>query len=166
MNSSSVTERQRGVGLQCRPIGQQRSCCDDQLNPPITPPRRDVAGLCASLPTLPPRIAAKTAENPRLSWDGGEIRRETDCLLEENGFENSVPRCLATAISAGLHSTTEADDCSDDTATPTVDRPQLGRSLETAAYLVRHDADIVLLSDYRGGPSAPRLVAAFGYRNR
>ena len=105
-------------------------------------------------------------ENPRLSWDGGEIRRETDCLLEENGFENSVPRCLATAISAGLHSTTEADDCSDDTATPTVDRPQLGRSLETAAYLVRHDADIVLLSDYRGGPSAPRLVAAFGYRNR
>jgi len=166
MNSSSVTVRQRGVGLRCRPIGQQRSCCDDQLNPPITPPRRDVAGLCASLPTLPPRIAAKTAENPRLSWDGGEIRRETDCLLEENGFENSVPRCLATAISAGLHSTTEADDCSDDTATPTVDRPQLGRSLETAAYLVRHDADIVLLSDYRGGPSAPRLVAAFGYRNR
>src|SRR6516225_8067799 len=138
MNSSSVTVRQRGVGLQCRPIGQQRSCCDDQLNPPITPPRRDVAGLCASLPTLPPRIAAKTVENPRLSWDGGEIRRETDCLLEENGFENSVPRCLATAISAGLHSTTEADDCSDDTATPTVDRPQLGRSLETAAYLARN----------------------------
>src|SRR6516165_4935343 len=87
MNSSSVTVRQRGVGLRCRPIGQQRSCCDDQLNPPITPPRRDVAGLCASLPTLPPRIAAKTAENPRLSWDGGEIRRETDCLLEGGGFE-------------------------------------------------------------------------------
>ena len=37
MNSSSVTERQRGVGLQCRPIGQQRSCCDDQLNPPCEP---------------------------------------------------------------------------------------------------------------------------------
>ena len=37
MNSSSVTVRQRGVGLQCRPIGQQRSCCDDQLNPPSTP---------------------------------------------------------------------------------------------------------------------------------
>src|SRR5215831_5025665 len=34
MNSSSVTVRQRGVGLRCRPIGQQRSCCDDQLNPP------------------------------------------------------------------------------------------------------------------------------------
>ena len=34
---SSVTVRQRGVGLQCRPIGQQRSCCDDQLNPPCEP---------------------------------------------------------------------------------------------------------------------------------
>jgi hypothetical protein len=30
MNSSSVTVRQRGVGLRCRPIGQQISCCDDQ----------------------------------------------------------------------------------------------------------------------------------------
>jgi hypothetical protein len=32
----------------------------------------------------------------------------------------------------------EADDCSDDTAAPTVDRPQLGRSLETDAYLARN----------------------------
>jgi hypothetical protein len=32
----------------------------------------------------------------------------------------------------------EADDCSDDTAAPTVDRPQLGRSLEIAAYLARN----------------------------
>src|SRR5204862_5242103 len=32
----------------------------------------------------------------------------------------------------------EADDCSDDTAAPRVDRPQLGRSLETAAYLARN----------------------------
>jgi hypothetical protein len=30
----------------------------------------------------------------------------------------------------------EADDCADDTAAPTVDRPQLGQSLETAASLV------------------------------
>src|SRR6516165_9650726 len=37
-----------------------------------------------------------------------------------------------------LHSMAEADDCADDTATPTVDRPQLGRSLETAAYLARN----------------------------
>ncbi len=29
--------RQCGVRLQCRPIGQQRSCCDDQLNPPNIP---------------------------------------------------------------------------------------------------------------------------------
>src|SRR5262249_11658648 len=60
----------------------------------ITPPRRDVAGLCASLPTLPPRMAAEMAENPRLSWDRGEIRRETDCLLEGTGFELPVPRRL------------------------------------------------------------------------
>jgi hypothetical protein len=32
----------------------------------------------------------------------------------------------------------KADDCSDDTAAPTVDRPQLGESLETAAYLARN----------------------------
>src|SRR5215472_6123546 len=31
------------------------------------------------------------AENPRLSRDGGEIRRETDCLLEGDGFELPVP---------------------------------------------------------------------------
>ena len=27
------------------------------------------------------------AENRGLSWDGGQIRRETDCLLEGTGFE-------------------------------------------------------------------------------
>src|SRR6516225_11539078 len=43
MNSSSVTVRQHGVGLRCRPIGQQRSCCDDQLNPPST--RRQIGAL-------------------------------------------------------------------------------------------------------------------------
>jgi hypothetical protein len=32
----------------------------------------------------------------------------------------------------------EADNCADDTAAPTVDRPQVGQSLETAAYLVRN----------------------------
>ena len=37
----------------------------------ITPPRRDVAGLCASLPTLPPRTAAKMAENLGFSRAGG-----------------------------------------------------------------------------------------------
>src|SRR5215831_12148976 len=35
---SSVTVRQHGVGLRCRPIGQHRSCCDDQLNPPYKDP--------------------------------------------------------------------------------------------------------------------------------
>ena len=28
------------------------------------------------------------------------------------------------------------------------------------SHVKRHDADIVVLSEYRGGPSAPRLVAA------
>ena len=65
-----------------------------------TPPRRDVAGLCASLPALPPRTTAKMAENPRLSWDGGEIRRETDCLLEGSGFELSVPRQMGNDFEA------------------------------------------------------------------
>src|SRR5215472_5924296 len=37
-----------------------------------------------------------------------------------------------------------------------------------ADALKRHDADIVVLSEYRGGPSAPRLCAALhalGYRH-
>jgi hypothetical protein len=49
----------------------------------------DLARLCRR---CRPRMAAKMAENPRLSWDGGEIWRETDCLLERNGFELPVPR--------------------------------------------------------------------------
>jgi len=42
------------------------------------------------------------------------------------------------------------------------------RLLRIADALKRHDADIVVLSEYRGGPSAPRLVAALhalGYRH-
>ena len=37
-----------------------------------------------------------------------------------------------------------------------------------ADALKRHDADVVVLSEYRGGPSAPRLCAALhalGYRH-
>jgi len=45
------------------------------------------ARLCRQ---LPPGIAAEMAENPRLSWDGSETRRETDCLLEGDGFELPV----------------------------------------------------------------------------
>jgi len=37
-------------------------------------------------------MAAKMAENAGFSWYGGEIRRETDCLLEGDGFELLVPR--------------------------------------------------------------------------
>jgi hypothetical protein len=74
--------------------------------------------------------------------------------LEGNGFEISVPRCLATGnsvgafISAGdwrllepqkqLYQFTEADDRSGDSAAPIIDRPRPGRSLETAAYPTRN----------------------------
>jgi hypothetical protein len=44
-----------------------------------------------------------------------------------------TPRDAATALWFA-----EADDCAGVTAAPTVDRPQLGQSLETAAYLVRN----------------------------
>jgi len=37
-----------------------------------------------------------------------------------------------------LYRFAEADDCSDDTAAPTVDRIQIGRTTETARYLARN----------------------------
>ena len=49
-------------------------------------------GSAVSLATLPPSVAAKMAENRGFSCNAGEIRRETDCLLERNGFELPVPR--------------------------------------------------------------------------
>src|SRR5215469_10607690 len=70
------------------------------------------------------------------------MRREPKvCRLAAGGewirkFSSAMPRHRHQR--GRLHSTAEADDCSDDTATPTVDRPQLGRSLETAAYLARN----------------------------
>jgi hypothetical protein len=82
-----------------------------------------------------------------------KVRFAVDSLVEGNGFELSVPRCLATANSVGpscggegwlletpqqFYRFAEADDSSDDAAAPTVDRLQLGRSLETAAYLARN----------------------------
>ena len=59
--------------------------CGTEISPDrdTTPSRREAAGLCASLPTPTPGTAAKVAENRSLSWGGGQIRRETDCLLEE-----------------------------------------------------------------------------------
>jgi hypothetical protein len=35
---AGVTVRQYGGQFRCRPTGQQRSCCDDHLNPPWVPP--------------------------------------------------------------------------------------------------------------------------------
>ena len=42
------------------------------------------------------------AENPGFSRNQGEIRKETDCLLEGDGFEISVPRCANTADSVSV----------------------------------------------------------------
>ena len=78
-----------------------------------------------------------------------------DPPLEGNGFEISVPRCLATANSvdafnsAGewrlleppkqLYRFSEAPDRSGDSAAaPTIDPPQPDRSHEAAAYLARN----------------------------
>jgi len=36
----TLTVRQRALNFRCRPIGQQSSCCVDQLNPPSIPPSR------------------------------------------------------------------------------------------------------------------------------
>jgi hypothetical protein len=79
------------------------------------------------------------AKSDALAWWLGRspplnYRWFADSPLEGNGFENSVPRWLATAVSVGasfdgewwplepsqhLGWFAEADDCSDDTATPT-----------------------------------------------
>src|SRR5215467_9181238 len=48
-----VTVKQRGVGLRCRPIGQQRLCCDDQLNRPNTP--RSSSATAVVRPVCDPR---------------------------------------------------------------------------------------------------------------
>jgi hypothetical protein len=49
----------------------------------------------------------------------------------------AVNRCLLETPQQ-LYRFAEADDYADDTVAPTVDQPQLGRSLETAAYLARN----------------------------
>ena len=61
--------RQHGVGLRCRPIGQQRSCCDDQLNPPST--RRQIGALF-EIEDLGPQNLAGFAEPQRASRVAGE----------------------------------------------------------------------------------------------
>jgi hypothetical protein len=67
--------------------------CGTEISPDrdTTVHQRDVAGPCASLPTVPLGLAPTLAENPGFSRNEGEIRRETDCLLEGDGFELSVP---------------------------------------------------------------------------
>ena len=66
---------------------------------------------------LHPAGVIPPARRCRLAW--GHDRRKQECRLAENSSAVRSPG-------------------SDDTAAPTVDRPQLGRSLETAAYLARN----------------------------
>ena len=42
--------RQRGVGLPVSPDRPQRSCCDDQLNPPRAPERHSLADCTTQMP--------------------------------------------------------------------------------------------------------------------
>src|SRR3984893_19421167 len=64
-----------------------------EYGPPEIIPSLDLmlAGHCASLPTAPPAPARTPAENGNFLTSGGDFRRETDCLLERDGFEPSVP---------------------------------------------------------------------------
>jgi hypothetical protein len=45
-----------------------------------------------------PGIVPILAENPGFARNEGEIRRETDCLLEGDGFELSVPRNIMRPV--------------------------------------------------------------------
>jgi len=58
----------------------------------------------ASLPTLSPGIVPKLAESPGFVTNGGEIRRETDSLLEGDGFELPVPREKGWSFDGSLSS--------------------------------------------------------------
>jgi len=48
----------------------------------------------------PPGRVRTMAENPGLSRNQREIRRETDCLLEGAGFELAVPRQTGSGFEA------------------------------------------------------------------
>jgi len=74
--------------------------------------------------------------------------------VEGNGFELSVPRCPADSAGAFMRrrvgslsrrnrsiAFAEADDCSDDTAAPTVDRPQT-RTKPRIRYLSRAELKV------------------------
>ena len=76
-----------------RPEPHRRHCATE------ISPDRDTTGssarccwTCASLPTAPSGILPTLAENLAFSRNQGEIRKETDCLLEGDGFELLVPR--------------------------------------------------------------------------
>src|SRR6516162_6735884 len=107
------------------------------------------ARLCRPCRLAGPAHAAATAG---FSIQLGEIPRETDCPLEGNGFEISVPRCLATANSVGAFISAVSGSSSDRRSTTIgmprlatarmtdapLDRSQLGRTHETVAYLARN----------------------------
>src|SRR6516162_5703167 len=74
-------------------------------------PDRDTTGssarccwTCASLPTAPSGILPTLAENPGFSRNQGEIRKETDSLLEGDGFELPVPREKGWSFDGSLSS--------------------------------------------------------------
>jgi hypothetical protein len=85
-------------------------------------------------------------------------RKFVDSPLEGNGFELSVPRCPADSVGAFIRRRVgsssrrncsigfaEADHCSDDTAAPTVDRPQT-RTKSRNRYLSRAELKVPIHS--------------------
>ena len=71
-----------------------------RLDRDITGSGRDVDEPGASLPAVPPGRARAPRGNCRLFDTEGEIPRETDCLLEGNGFELPVPRPIGKNFEA------------------------------------------------------------------
>src|SRR5215472_18571422 len=68
--------------------------------PPLGAMLPGPARLCRPRPRKQPRT---WAENPGFSTNGGETRREPDCLLEGDGFELPVPRQICNGFEASPH---------------------------------------------------------------
>jgi hypothetical protein len=86
-------------------------------------------------------FAAESQVCAGLSAGGEWIRKFSSAMprhRHQRGRLHSNGEWWLLETSQQLYWFAEADDCSDDTAAPRVDRPQLGRSLETAAYLARN----------------------------
>ena len=123
----------------CRPIGQQRSCCDDQLNPPNTPRSRSatavVRQVCdprwvrSAMPmTTPCARASSRPSNANCSSAAGSrrrARREAQCSPSSRA---STIRDAVTHRSDTSHRLT--------TNTGIMQQPSIATHTQPAAVLV------------------------------